>query len=295
MAKYVCNVCGYTHEGDAAPSACPICRAPADKFTKQDGELTWAAEHVIGVAQGAREDIIMDLRANFEGECCEVGMYLAMARVAHREGYPEVGLYYEKAAWEEAEHAAKFAIYIESILIVSDTLQKVKLSIIIGTTENLHLFENITIAECRNCQFGQREQLLEFFAFDIPEFFAGGICQPRFTAIGTDDLHRFIILQCSYPELVRQNHFGFNHVFDIIIQKLRSLDRLTENKTLAFPVISTGVDLCRHFAFQLLHGQIRNRQHITGSASAHNQYTKKSGKITKHFHKQFSPCCFSVI
>ena len=109
MAKYVCNVCGYVHEGDAAPEFCPICKAPADKFTLQSAERTWAAEHVVGVAQGVREDIIADLRMNFEGECSEVGMYLAMARVAFREGYPEVGMYYEKAAYEEAEHAAKFA------------------------------------------------------------------------------------------------------------------------------------------------------------------------------------------
>lgn len=109
MAKYVCQVCGYVHEGDAAPESCPVCKAPASKFTLQAGEKTWAAEHVVGVAQGVSEDIIADLRANFSGECSEVGMYLAMARVAHREGYPEIGLYYEKAAYEEAEHAAKFA------------------------------------------------------------------------------------------------------------------------------------------------------------------------------------------
>ena len=109
MAKYVCNVCGYVHEGDEAPAEGPVCHVGADKFTKQEGTLSWAAEHVVGIAQGVSEDIIMDLRANFEGECCEVGMYLAMARVAHREGYPEIGMYYEKAAYEEAEHAAKFA------------------------------------------------------------------------------------------------------------------------------------------------------------------------------------------
>ena len=109
MAKYVCSVCGYVHEGDQAPEECPICHVGAEKFNKQEAEMTWAAEHVIGVAQGVREDIIEDLRANYEAECTEVGMYLAMARVAHREGYPEVGLYYEKAEWEEAEHAAKFA------------------------------------------------------------------------------------------------------------------------------------------------------------------------------------------
>ena len=109
MKKFVCSVCGYVHEGDAAPAQCPQCKVPAEKFTEQKGEREWAAEHVVGVAKGVSEDIIMDLRANFEGECTEVGMYLAMARVAHREGYPEIGLYWEKAAWEEAEHAAKFA------------------------------------------------------------------------------------------------------------------------------------------------------------------------------------------
>ena len=109
MAKYVCTVCGYVYEGDAAPEFCPVCKAPAEKFKLQEGEKVWAAEHVVGVAQGVSEDILSDLRANFEGECSEVGMYLCMARVAHREGYPEIGLYWEKAAYEEAEHAAKFA------------------------------------------------------------------------------------------------------------------------------------------------------------------------------------------
>ena len=109
MAKWVCTVCGYVYEGEQAPEACPVCKAPASKFQKQEGELSWAAEHVVGVAKGVSEDILADLRANFEGECSEVGMYLCMARVAHREGYPEIGLYWEKAAYEEAEHAAKFA------------------------------------------------------------------------------------------------------------------------------------------------------------------------------------------
>ena len=106
--KFVCTVCGYVYEGDAAPEKCPVCKAPASKFKAMDEEVTWAAEHVVGVAQGAPEDIMNDLRANFMGECTEVGMYLAMARVAHREGYPEIGLYWEKAALEEAEHASKF-------------------------------------------------------------------------------------------------------------------------------------------------------------------------------------------
>ncbi len=109
MAKFRCLICGYVHEGDEAPAQCPQCKAPKTKFEEIKGEMSWAAEHVVGIADGAPEDIIKDLRANFDGECCEVGMYLAMARVAHREGYPEIGLYWEKAAWEEAEHAAKFA------------------------------------------------------------------------------------------------------------------------------------------------------------------------------------------
>ena len=109
MKKFVCSVCGYVYEGEAAPEFCPLCKAPASKFIEQTEEKTWAAEHVVGVASDVPEDIKADLRANFEGECSEVGMYLAMARVAHREGYPEIGLSWEKAAYEEAEHAAKFA------------------------------------------------------------------------------------------------------------------------------------------------------------------------------------------
>ena len=120
--KYVCQVCGYVHEGDSAPEFCPQCKAPAEKFTAQTGDMTWAAEHVVGVAQGVSQDIIDDLRANFTGECTEVGMYLAMARVAHREGYPEVGMYYEKAAYEEAEHAAKFAELLGEV--VTDSTKK---------------------------------------------------------------------------------------------------------------------------------------------------------------------------
>ena len=109
MKKFVCPVCGYVHEGDTPPEKCPLCKVPGEKFNEMTGERTWAAEHVLGVAKDAPEVIKQGLRENFEGECCEVGMYLAMARVAHREGYPEIGLYWEKAAYEEAEHAAKFA------------------------------------------------------------------------------------------------------------------------------------------------------------------------------------------
>ena len=103
MKKWVCSVCGYVHEGDSAPDFCPICKAPKEKFVLQGGDKTWAAEHVVGVAKGAPEEILQGLRENFQGECSEVGMYLAMSRVAHREGYPEIGLYWEKATLEEAE------------------------------------------------------------------------------------------------------------------------------------------------------------------------------------------------
>ena len=122
MKKFVCSVCGYVHEGDSAPDQCPVCKASADKFKEQTGDREWAAEHVVGVAKGVSEDIVADLRANFEGECSEVGMYLAMARVAHREGYPEIGLYWEKAAYEEAEHAAKFAELLGEV--VTDSTKK---------------------------------------------------------------------------------------------------------------------------------------------------------------------------
>jgi len=122
MAKFVCSVCGYVHEGDQAPESCPICKAPAEKFTKQEGEKSWAAEHVVGVAAGVDPAIVEGLRQNFNGECTEVGMYLAMARVAYREGYPEVGMYYEKAAYEEAEHAAKFAELLGEV--VTDSTKK---------------------------------------------------------------------------------------------------------------------------------------------------------------------------
>ena len=122
MKKYVCSVCGYVHEGNEPPEKCPVCNASADKFKEQTGGMEWAAEHVVGVAKGASEDIIADLRANFQGECSEVGMYLAMARVAYREGYPEIGAYWEKAAFEEAEHAAKFAELLGEVL--TDSTEK---------------------------------------------------------------------------------------------------------------------------------------------------------------------------
>ncbi|MBQ6267385.1 MAG: NADH peroxidase [Clostridia bacterium] len=123
MKKFVCSVCGYVYEGDAAPAQCPVCKAPASKFIEQKSdELSWAAEHVVGVAQGVDPEIVEGLRSNFNGECSEVGMYLAMARVAYREGYPEIGAYWEKAAYEEAEHAAKFAELLGEVL--TDSTEK---------------------------------------------------------------------------------------------------------------------------------------------------------------------------
>ena len=128
MKKFVCTVCGYVHEGEVAPEVCRLCGVGADKFKVQEVNLMWACEHEVGVAQGSPEDIMADLRANFEGECCEVGMYLAMSRVAHREGYPEIGLYWEKAALEEAEHAAKFAELLGEV-VTSSTKKNLELRI----------------------------------------------------------------------------------------------------------------------------------------------------------------------
>ena len=120
MAKWVCSVCGYVHEGDQAPAECPVCHVSAEKFNKVEGEMVLAAEHEYGIyaktvqkhpdiSEEDKKFIFDQLMANFNGECSEVGMYLCMARIAYREGYPGIGLYWEKAAYEEAEHAAKFA------------------------------------------------------------------------------------------------------------------------------------------------------------------------------------------
>ncbi len=121
MEKYVCSVCGYVHEGESAPDKCPQCGAAADKFRVQGDEATsWADEHVIGVAKGVDAEIIEGLQANFTGECTEVGMYLAMSRQADREGYPEVAEAYKRIAFEEAEHAARFAELLGEV-VVGDT------------------------------------------------------------------------------------------------------------------------------------------------------------------------------
>lgn len=130
MKKWVCPVCGYVHEGDTPPEFCPQCKVPGSRFTEQKEAMGWAAEHVVGIGKvfGAdvpaevQEEILTGLRANFEGECTEVGMYLAMARVAHREGYPEIGLYWEKAAYEEADHASRFAELLGEV--ITDSTKK---------------------------------------------------------------------------------------------------------------------------------------------------------------------------
>ncbi len=124
MKKFVCPVCGYVLEADSIPAGyvCPQCKTPGDKFVEQTETTDWAAEHILGIGATAPDEIKTGLRANFEGECTEVGMYLAMARVAHREGYPEIGLYWEKVAYEEAEHAAKFAELLGEL--VTDSTKK---------------------------------------------------------------------------------------------------------------------------------------------------------------------------
>ncbi|MGN0582851.1 MAG: NADH peroxidase [Oscillospiraceae bacterium] len=127
MVKWVCPVCGYVHEGNEPPAECPVCHVKGEKFNKVEGELQLAAEHEFGVYASTvknnsdisdedKKFIFDQLKANFDGECSEVGMYLCMARVAAREGYPEVAAYWEKAAYEEAEHAAKFAELLGSEL-----------------------------------------------------------------------------------------------------------------------------------------------------------------------------------
>jgi len=128
MKKFVCTVCGYIYEGDRAPEVCPVCKVGADKFEEMSGEMNWADEHRIGVAKGVDEEIIEGLRANFVGECTEVGMYLAMSRQADREGYPEVAEAYKRIAFEEAEHAAKFAELLGEV-VVADTKENLRVRV----------------------------------------------------------------------------------------------------------------------------------------------------------------------
>ena len=146
MKKYVCPVCGYVYEGDELPEGfkCPICGVSGEKFQVVEGEMKLAAEHEFGIGtklDGVPEEdkkfILDQLKANFSGECSEVGMYLCMARIAHREGYPEIGLYWEKAAYEEAEHAAKFAELLGSELELAKVAKKNNLDAIHDTVHEM--------------------------------------------------------------------------------------------------------------------------------------------------------------
>ena len=150
MKKFRCKICGYIHEGDAAPEQCPQCKAPASKFEEvADEKLDWATEHVVDVTEGVPAEIIEGLRANFSGECTEVGMYLAMARVAFREGYPEIGLYWEKAAYEEAEHAAKFAELLGEV-VTSSTQKNLEMRVAAENGATAGKFELAKLAKQNN-------------------------------------------------------------------------------------------------------------------------------------------------
>ncbi|HHY04304.1 MAG TPA: NADH peroxidase [Thermoanaerobacterales bacterium] len=130
MKKWICTVCGYVHEGDTPPERCPQCKAPANKFIeKVEGEaLSWADEHKVGVAKGLDPEVVQELKNNFMGECTEVGMYLAMSRQADREGYPEVAEAYKRIAFEEAEHAAKFAELLGEV-VTDDTRKNLEMRV----------------------------------------------------------------------------------------------------------------------------------------------------------------------
>ena len=129
MKKFICTVCGHVHEGEYAPDKCPICGVGADKFVeKKEGALAWADEHKIGVAQGVDSEILEGLRANFMGECTEVGMYIAMSRQADREGYPEIAEAYKRIAFEEADHAARFAELLGEV-VFADTKKNLELRV----------------------------------------------------------------------------------------------------------------------------------------------------------------------
>jgi len=126
--KFICTVCGYVHEGSEAPENCPVCNAPKSKFQEVvEGGLTWADEHRIGVAKGVDAEVLDGLKAHFTGECSEVGMYLAMSRQADREGYPEVAEAYKRIAWEEAEHASKFAELLGEVVWDTKTNLKARM------------------------------------------------------------------------------------------------------------------------------------------------------------------------
>ena len=160
MKKFVCSVCGYVHEGDSAPEQCPVCKVPQEKFREMEEGAALAAEHEYGVygktvknnpdiSEEDKKFIFEQLMANFNGECAEVGMYLCMARIAHREGYPEVGLYWEKAAYEEAEHAAKFAELLGE-LVTDSTKKNLEMRVEAENGATLGKFELAKMAKEQN-------------------------------------------------------------------------------------------------------------------------------------------------
>ena len=136
--KFICTVCGYVYEGEHAPEKCPMCGVPASKFKelKEDTGLSFVAEHEIGVAKGTDEEMIKDLNAHFNGECTEVGMYLAMSRQADREGYPEIAEAFKRYAWEEAEHASKFAELLGDVVWDTKTQLEKRINAEAGACED---------------------------------------------------------------------------------------------------------------------------------------------------------------
>ena len=151
MKKWKCTVCGEIVMSETRPEKCPLCKAPGEKFVEviEDENLTWATEHEVGITKDVPEEIIEGLRANFNGECTEVGMYLAMARVAFREGYPEIGLYWEKAAYEEAEHASKFAEMLGEVVTPS-TKKNLELRVAAENGATAGKFELAKLAKANN-------------------------------------------------------------------------------------------------------------------------------------------------
>ena len=151
MKKWKCTVCGEIVMSETRPEQCPLCKAPGEKFVEviEDENLSWATEHEVGIIKDVPEEIIEGLRANFNGECTEVGMYLAMARVAFREGYPEIGLYWEKAAYEEAEHASKFAEMLGEVVTPS-TKKNLELRVAAENGATAGKFELAKLAKANN-------------------------------------------------------------------------------------------------------------------------------------------------
>ena len=141
MKKYICSVCGYIHEGESAPERCPMCKVPSNKFNElQEGPIQFVQEHVIGVAKGCDDEMIKDLNNHFIGECTEVGMYLAMSRQADREGYSEIAEAFKRYAWEEAEHAAKFAELLGDVVWDTKTNVEKRMNAECGACEGkMHL------------------------------------------------------------------------------------------------------------------------------------------------------------